>query len=185
MSFSIFIWHQIFLAFYRYFISSELTLTFVLLFVIFVFSVSFISYKYIEQGVKVSKISITTVFIIALISTIFGGVIYMKAGVVRDVPELNISTNSAHRGMHGEYCDRIYNYDKDFPKKDNGKLNVLVVGISYGRDMANVILESKYKDSINLSYIFKWNEKQAYRVKDADYIFSFSSNTIDSLISFK
>ena len=42
------------------------------------------------------------------------GCIYMKAGVVRDIPELYISKDNIHRGMHAEYCDRGYQYDKPF-----------------------------------------------------------------------
>lgn len=98
----------------------------------------------------------------------------MHAGVVRDVPELNVVRGTEYRGMFGEYCDRVYDYNKDFPNND--KKNVLVVNISFGRDFANVLLESPYKDSINLSYVYLWRYPEALeRAKSADYIFSFSS----------
>ena len=175
MSFSIFIWHQIFLAFYRYFVTNEISVLFFLLYAIIVGFVSFITYKYVEQRIKVTtKTTIVTVIASVLI-TIGGGLVYLKAGVVRDVPELNITTDNAHRGMHGEYCDRIYEYNKDFPSDKEGKMNVLVSGISYGRDMANVILESIYADSINLSYVYKWDESYINRIQEADYIFTFNN----------
>ena len=100
----------------------------------------------------------------------------MKAGVVRDVPELDVYTDNIHRGMHAEYVDRIYKYQESFPE-NNGKYNVLVVGVSFGRDFANVLLESPMRDSINLSY-GHWDDKDIMeRASNADYIFSFSSKS--------
>ena len=60
-------------------------------------------------------------------------------------------------------------YDKDF--NNNGKLNVLVVGDSFARDWANVLLESHVIDSMNLSYCKTVDERLIRRVKQADYIF--------------
>ena len=174
MSFSIYIWHQLILAFYRYFITNELTVISTILFLVVVMALSYITYRYVEQKIKTSK-SVYILFILCgLMNTLLGCLVYLKAGVVRDVPELNITTENAHRGMHGEYCDRVYDYDKDFSQEVNGRINVLVVGISYGRDMGNILLESKYADSINLSYVYKWDSQYINRIKDADVILNFS-----------
>lgn len=52
----------------------------------------------------------------------------------------------------------------------------MVVGVSFGRDFANILLESKYRDSINLVYGYTWDEKGLdEKVSQSDYIFSFSS----------
>ena len=110
----------------------------------------------------------------AILVVLPSGYLYLHAGVVRDVPELDVVKGSEHRGMFGEYCDRVYNY-KEFPHEDNGKPNVLVAYISFGRDFANVLLESDYADSINLAYLYVWSDENAENlVKQSDYIFTFT-----------
>lgn len=170
MSYSIYLWHQPILAFYRYFVSNQLTIPFCLIFLIVVFALSFMSYQFIEKKLKVGMnlrlITIPTFLLIT--GTAFA--LYLHAGVVRDVPELNIFMNNVHRNMHAEYVDRIYSYDKEFPKGNN-KPNVLVIGNSFARDWANILLESKVADKINISYIYKIDEKYAKRIRQADYVF--------------
>ena len=102
----------------------------------------------------------------------FSIALYMHAGVVRDVPELNVYMDRAHRNMHEKYVDRIFTYNKDFPMGSERK-NVLVIGNSFGRDLANVLLESHVADSINLSYIRHLSEKYISRINQADYLFFF------------
>ena len=170
-SYSIFVWHQIILAFYRYFVSKSITWTFLLGFVAAVLILSELSYRLVERKVKVSHKNFALWVALALLAVIPSLLIFQHAGVVRDVPEQNIQMNNVHRGMHADYCDRIYGYDRDFPKA-NGKMNVLVEGNSFARDFANCLFESKYKDSINLSYVPLWEEKSAQRVKAADFVFS-------------
>jgi len=175
MSYSIFIWHQPVLAFYRYFVSDEMTPQFVLLFLIVVFLLSYLTYLFIEQKVRVSLRTRVIILAAFLLVNAAAFAIYLHAGVVRDVPELYVSMDNVHRNMHAEYVDRIYPYDKDFPT-DNGKLNVLVVGNSFARDWANILLESEMADRINLSYIFQDGEQHIdkqyiRRIRQADYIF--------------
>ena len=94
---------------------------------------------------------------------------------MRDVPELNIEKATAHRSQFKEYTDRVYQYDKNFADEDNGKLNVLVLGNSFARDMVNILLESDYRDKINISYSNKVNSADTLipRIKKSDYIFFF------------
>ena len=175
MSYSLFIWHQPVLAFYRYFVSGELSPVFVLVFLVAVVALSYLSYRWVEQKVKVglSTRIVTSVAFLLINAAALG--IYLHAGVVRDIPELDVSMDSVHRNMHGEYVDRIYAYDRDFPA-DNGRLNVLVVGNSFARDWANILLESAMADRINLSYFFQdkvllFDKLHLVRVRQADYIF--------------
>lgn len=170
-SYSIFVWHQVLLALYRYSISSELTILFTIGFILAVIVISEISYRTIEQKLKDSRNTLITVAVLAFIICIISGVIYMKAGVVRDVPELGISQDSTHRNMHAEYCDRIYRYDKDFD--ENGKPNVLLIGSSFARDFGNIIIESGY--DVNISYIYASNETYIPRIRQADIVFIFSA----------
>lgn len=171
MSYSIFIWHQPFLAFYRYFITNNFTFIFVLIFFGVVLALSYITYRFVEQKIKVGMHTrIVTLLAFVLINGA-ALALYMHAGVVRDVPELYVQMNNVHRNMHAEYVDRIYPYDKEFPTSDNGKINVLVIGNSFARDWGNILLESEMADKINLSYIYQISEKYSDRIRQADYVF--------------
>lgn len=182
-SYSIFVWHQVLLAFYRYTISSHFTIVSYVLFVVAVAVLSWLTYQFVEQKTndwikgKKSKVlfyAITIVLFVGL--TGFSGYIFRKGGVVRDVPELYISRNE--KANHKAYNDKIYKMDKPF---ETNKLHWLVVGNSFGRDFANVILESAVSDSVEISYIYADNYKKpeyAERFVSADRIF-LSSMGID------
>lgn len=148
-------------------------------------TISILSYYLIEKQIKVLN-SIFFVWCVAAVLTILpAGYLYLHAGVVRDIPELDVVKGLEHRGQFAEYCDRVYQY-KNYPK-ENGKPNVLVVGVSFGRDFANILLESDYCDSINLVYGYTWDEKDLdKKVSQSDYIFSFSSpDVLPSFVSEK
>ena len=140
-----------------------------ILFLAVVIGISELSYRFIEQKVSISHKSFAGWVIVAVLICIPSGWIYLHAGVVRDVPEQNITFDNVHRGMHAEYCDRVYKMDRDF--ESNGKIKVLASGNSFTRDFVNCLLESDYADSVEVSYIFSWDEKYVGRVKEADYIF--------------
>ena len=173
-SYSIFIWHQVLLAFYRNSITSHVSFSFVVLFLMLVLLLSECSYRFVEKLIKINRKNLLICLVSVFIAIVPSGYLYLHAGVVRDIPELDVYKGKEFRGMFAEYCDRVYEYDRGFPE-NNGKINVLVIGVSFGRDFANVLLESKYKDQINLSYGFKWDSKDYNDiVTKADYIFSFS-----------
>lgn len=175
MSYSIFIWHQVLLAFYRYSISYEMNAVAIFAFLAVTMVVSVLSYYLVEKKITPSHLSFATWCVAAILVVVPSAYLYMHAGVVRDIPELDVKKGSEHRGMFGEYCDRVYQY-KEFPIEDNGKPNVLVEGVSFGRDFANVLLESEYADSINLVYLYVWpNDKAEDLVKQSDFIFTFTA----------
>ena len=172
-SYSIFVWHQLFLAFYRYFVSSKVTILFLIGYVTLVVIVSEASYRLVEKRVKDNNKSLVIWASLSVLTIVTACIIYFRAGVVRDVPEQNITVGNVHRNMHAKYVDRVYNYDIDFP--DDKKMNVLVEGVSFGRDFANCLLESSYADSVNISYVHKWTEEALDRIREADFIFTFSA----------
>ena len=173
MSFSIFVWHQILLAFYRYFISDDMTLAFGLELWVSTIVLSLITYYGIEQRLQPTWKNFGLSVALFVLTVVPAGWVYINAGVIRDVPELGITKGQVHRGMFAEYCDRVYQYNQDFD--NNGKLKVLVEGVSFGRDFANILLESEWADKIDLSYIFKHEEKFDNRYSDFDILFTFSS----------
>lgn len=175
MSYSIFIWHQVLLAFYRYSISYKMDVIAIFVFLAVTLAVSVLSYYLIEKKIATSHISFASWCAAAFLVVVPSCYLYMHAGVVRDIPELDVKKGTEHRGMFGEYCDRVYQY-KEFPKEANGKPNVLVADISFGRDFANVILESEYAERVNLVYLYGWSDNNAEELtKLSDYIFTFTA----------
>lgn len=182
-SYSIFIWHQILLAFYRYYFSDKYGVLFVVLYWIIVLLLSEVSYRLVELKLykyeeKKVLVGYVTFFIL---STGISLAVFAHAGVVRDVPELGIYMNNVHRGMHKEYCDRIYSYDHDF--MNDGKIKVFVTGWSFARDFANILLESEWGDYIDLSYAPTYTSDYDERIREADYVFVWGNknNYLDDL----
>lgn len=170
-SYSVFVWHQVLLALYRYSISSAVTPLSVAAFIALLTVFSALSYRLLEAKKSAARPGITAAF--ACLLCLLSGCIYLRAGVVRDVPELGIAVEDIHRGMHGEYCDRIYRYDRDFQTRD--RIRVLVVGNSFARDFGNVLLESSYADSIEISYSPSFDRGLLGRIQSAERIFVFCS----------
>ncbi len=186
MSYSIFIWHQIFLAFYRYTIISEFRFFDILLLLFLVILFSWISYNFVEKKIQISIRSLVcwgSASVLLCLSSCF---IYMRGGVLYDIPELDVTVQNAHRGMFGEYCDRVYNMEKSF--EDSNKKKILVVGNSFARDFVNVILESSYRDTFSISYAYSWDEDNIkQRIEQCDLLFVHSlpseiPNSISELI---
>lgn len=146
-SYSIYVWHQVLLAFYRYTFGASFTVWTFLLYVVAMGVVSWVSYRLIERGMAKARLATLVVWVLL---TGFAGYIYWNAGVVRDVPELGISVQDRYRRMNVEYTERGYQYDRPFDSSD--KAHWLVVGNSFGRDFVNVILESDVADQVEVSF---------------------------------
>ena len=169
-SYSIFIWHQVVYACTRYSFTSALTrIDIFLITTVLIIFLSFLSYRYIEKLPK-TKYVWTIVIVLFMMTTGISLIVYVNAGVVRDVPELNISKGDVKRGIWAEYCDRGYNYDKEFSQSDKPKW--FIIGNSYGRDFVNIITESDIKDSVEISYSDMLSyEKFQTRFHAADVVF--------------
>lgn len=169
-SYSIFVWHQVIFAFTRYSFTNNLTEAIPFLSVIVLTAVlSVFSYKYIER-IKERKMIWGVMCVTALLTTSLSLYIYSIAGVVRDVPELDVVKGNVHRGMWAEYCDRGYKYDKDFTESSKPKW--YVIGNSFGRDMVNIILESPIADKVDVVYSTPKNyQNTEKRFANADVVF--------------
>ena len=186
ITFGVYLWHQIILAFVRYTITTEFSPVHILLYFLFTLFIGFISYYLIEKPISLlcakGKHGKATVFVccilLCLLTSVCSLLLYKNAGVVRDIPELDIVKADAHRNMHAEYCDRGYLYDKDFEKPE--KINVLVIGVSFARDYINILLESDFSDKLELSYIHTVSPEQVMshksRFEQADFILYSISN---------
>lgn len=190
ISFSLYMWHQLIYAFGRYFVYESIegwplfwmtALTVVL---------SIFTYYVIEQPFRNRhKYSIKTVLYVLGIAFVILNVIsfrlYLKAGVYKDVPELGITKDNVSRNMHAKYNDRVYGYDREFdPDKD---FHVLILGNSFARDWANILLESDYASQIDISYIYgekAYPEKVARQSEEADIVF-YSTASKEDVINLK
>lgn len=188
-SYSIFIWHQVLLAFYRYTTTSKFSIGSYSVLLVATLLLSWFSYIIVEQGVvkalntkrgKLTVYSIVAIIFFAL--NVFAGIVYLRAGVVRDVPELYIRKSDVHRGIHAEYVDRGYKFDKDFSTTD--KNHWYVIGNSFGRDFVNVILESSVAEHIEISYSTEEQfQSKSERFANADRVFLSTHGLTEDLVS--
>lgn len=177
ISFSLYMWHQIILAYVRYFLIQKLQIYHLALIFLIVVVLSGITYYAIERPFRnknrINKsILFSTVGLLFITTTLFSLSIYWKGGVIKDVPELGISKLNAGRGIHAKYNQRIHSYSKPF-NNNRDRIKVLVIGESFARDWANVLLESKYSNCIEISYIMNPLKSHDFksRVDNADIIF--------------
>lgn len=176
ISFSLYMWHQIILSYTRYFVVQKPEILHLSVIFFLTILLSTITYNVIEKPFR-NKNSIRIGILLSIlgllftITTLFSLYIYWKGGVMKDVPELAISKSDAKRNIHEYYNSRIYSYDKPFGNNPS-QIKVLVIGNSFGRDWANILLESNFNRNIDLSYYDPLDNLDSQsRIKDADIIF--------------
>ena len=172
MSLSVFLWHQPLFAFYRYFFSDELSLLVLASLITVTLILSAFTYYRIERRLIINNVSRTFLILTFLIINAFALWIYQRGVVVRDVPELDIYEGSADPTAFERYTDRIYQYDREF-LPDESRKKILVIGNSFARDFANILLESPQRDSIQLSYHYGIEDCPISRVRQCDRIYFF------------
>lgn len=156
ISFSLYMWHQLVLAFTRYFVLQHITPVHTILILALIFLLATATYFLIEQPFRnAKKIGAKTLLwvtgITFLLTTSASWYIYRSAGVMHDVPELDITKAAAKTDMHAQYNESAYDLNKSF---DTGsKIKVLIVGNSFARDWVNVLRESKYYSRLDISYV--------------------------------
>ena len=173
ISFSLYMWHQFLLAFIRYFIVQELTISIVLIIFLITILLSIITYLLIETPFRNKKIISNRMLLASLLPTsiLLVGVscfIYLRAGVIRDVPELDISVSKYERNMHATY---VKNVEKNNPTFfDETKIKILVYGNSFAKDWTNVLRESIYNDKLCVIYVYSISD-HIDLAKKSDIIF--------------
>jgi hypothetical protein len=185
ISFSLYMWHHLILAFARYAVFPALHLTHLLLILGLTVVLSLASYRWVERPFR-DRQRVSTPRLLAVVAAAFvvanglGLSLYFRGGVTREVPEFDITTAAASPTTNGgwrrsaawrPYNERIFRYDTGFA--GDGRVKVLVAGKSFARDWANVLLESPYADQIDLSFspkLANLPEVQA-RVRAADVVF--------------
>ncbi len=172
MSLSVFLWHQPLFAFYRYFFADELSLSVMMALIILTLMLSAFTYYIIERRLTISSISRIFLAFAFLVVCALALWIYQRGGVIRDIPELDMYESSADPTAFERYTDRIYQYDREFSPDESGR-KILVIGNSFARDFANILLESPQRDSIQLSYHYGIEDCPIIRVRQCDRIYFF------------
>ncbi len=156
LSYSLYMWHQPVLAFMRYAVVQQPGAVASSVALVVTTLLSLASYRFVEQPFRNPAKFPRAPFIGVLVllftaSTGFGLYLYSVGGVIRDVPELGIRKGGP-RITHSAYNNHVRVLDRGFTK-DPGKLRILVVGNSFARDWANVLLESRQAASLDISYV--------------------------------
>lgn len=176
ISFSLYMWHQVLLAYMRYSITVKPTPIELICIIGLIFILSVMTYYFIEQLFRNKNIVKTPLLLwsmgfVTILTTTISLFIYSNAGVIKDIPELNIKKTKVERNMHAKYNDKIRVFDQNFHVND--KTKILVIGNSFARDWANILLESNLKSSLEISYIenIDINKDLKKRSEAADVIF--------------
>lgn len=198
ISFSLYMWHQIVFAFSRYFLVDKITLNYAIVLSTLVVLLSIATYFTIEnpfrnRNIIKTKPLLIIVSISFLIITGASLFVYAVGGIIKDVPELGITKSrilpsqlnffSSQSNINIQYNEDIRALDKSFSDNTlreikSDKIKILVLGNSFGRDMANILLESSFKDTIEVRYsnlYLKSDDELKTRIDNADFIF-FGSN---------
>ena len=154
-SLSIYAWHYVLLAFLRYVISPEMNLVVFLGVAAALTVLSLFTYRLVEMSKakwltdgKLFMMSVLPPFALVLAAAFY---VWSSSGIVHDVPELDVTVANRERGLHNKYNDRIMEYRGDFADA-GGRVKVLIVGNSFARDFANVMLESCVSNIVSISY---------------------------------
>lgn len=176
ISFSLYMWHQVVLAFTRYFILQDISALHSALILIIIVTLSFITYYFVERPFRnTDKISnkflLLVTGILFIITTLSSWYIYNSAGVMRDIPELDITKSGTERHIHAMYNESAYEFSENF--KNNGNIKVVVIGNSFARDWVNILRESKYGSKLDILYIpnLRNTTNANARLQAAQYIF--------------
>ncbi len=182
MSLSLFLWHQPLFAFYRYFFADKLSWQELLLLIMLTILLSMATYLLLEKRIRIHKLSRICLLLSWMAVNAFSLWIYHQGGAVRDVPELGIRQGETDPKFFERYTDRIYDYDKEF-SPDSTKKKILIVGNSFARDFANILLESSLAGDIQLSYCQYMSSCPLTRVQQCDCIYFFGwKHNVPSII---
>lgn len=183
ISFSIYLWHQVLLAFARYFMFAELTPVILCGILVLTLLLSVVTFRYVETPFRTYRPGRNRVFMagVLTLSCVIAGLslaAYFRAGVIRDVPELEIKVAEAYRGMHDDYLVAVDATKTSFGAND--KLKVLVVGDSYACDWINVLRQSRLADSIDVAHLGRLEMIDETTALRADLVYYARKSTLSS-----
>lgn len=187
ISFSLYLWHQLVLAFSRYAFFEKITFLNSLILVAITLILSILTYHFIENPFRNRKLFstrkvLTILSITFLLSTSSALYIYFIGGVYKDFNAIGLTTEDVEKqgynlfsssdNVHIHYNEKVRELDKPFSQIN--KRNILIIGNSYGRDVANIFLEYPIGSENELRYFdinrAKKDDSIIERWKNADLI---------------
>jgi peptidoglycan/LPS O-acetylase OafA/YrhL len=187
ISFSLYLWHQLIFAFSRYALYEKITFPNSLILIAITFLLSIFTYHFIENPFRNRKLFstkkvLTILSVTFLLSTSSAIYIYFIGGVYKDFDAIGLTTEDVKKqgynmfsstdNIHIHYNEKIRKLDRPF--SNLSKRNILIIGNSYGRDVANIFVESSMNSKNELRYFdinrAKKDENIVERWKDADVI---------------
>lgn len=157
ISYSLYLWHQPLLAFFRI-ASPEPPSKFALLVVVGLsFPLAWASWQWVEQPLRNRRrLSRRALFAsAAAVGLVLGGVgltIDRQDGFPGRVPGIAPDGGGGRRVTREMYVDRIFSY-LDRPFTDSAKTHVLVLGNSFARDFINCAIENGYMQEAETCYL--------------------------------
>lgn len=176
ISYSLYLSHQVFFAFYRYIVNNLFSLVTYIYILLLTIVIGVILYYLFERPLSqyiakkpnnIYRINGICLILVIILSTA-SLYCYKHNGLIRDIPELCLFTGQDNVTPE-EYNNAPFSLNVDF--EDNGKKNILIIGDSFGRDWANILQESGVDSVMNISYTMYVNENTKKRLAEADYVF--------------
>lgn len=189
-SYSLYLSHQVFFAFYRYIVNNIFTpATYllvllaslaigILLYIVFEKPLSLYISKRASNMYRVNGICLILVIILSIVAFHY----YKHNGLVRDVPELGLYIGGNNQTPE-QYNGWPHSLNRDF--EDNGRKNILVIGDSFGRDWVNILYEAGVDSVFNISYQMYVDEYTKVRIAKADYVFVATNKPFFESYNFK
>lgn len=152
ISYSAYLWHQPIFAFSRVFSKTELHELDLSLLMIPVFLCAYFTWRFVEkpfrnrEAMSLKTLSIV-LFVTFSILVSFGYIVHKNNGFVSRVYQDSVSIGD----INSSYNSRNFAFKAD-SFLNNDKMNVLVVGNSFGRDLVNVLRETYVIDAFNIVY---------------------------------
>ena len=164
ISFSLYMWHQLVFAFARYAFLEEITPAWAVGLSGLTFVLSVATYYGVENPFRKPQVMSTRLVLILVggvlaTTTTIALYVYTIGGIVRNYPTLGLYRDelptkknlfSSYGNIHIAYNEKIKRIDRGFDEAPG--LKVLVIGNSFGRDAANILLESRYADRLQVRY---------------------------------
>lgn len=149
-SYSIYLWHQPLLAYLRYFSEYQPSNLTVVLVALSAIPIGALTYKYVETPFRkqsVWSIRMTASWLVVTISLLVYGLFsHFTFGLEK------YRTVFVYGGDPKAYVDRVYHHQNE-QLDDLHSQRILVIGNSFGRDFANVLMEANWNTGVKVAYL--------------------------------
>lgn len=158
ISYSAYLFHQSIFSFMRIISINQPSIILMILGIVLTFIFAYLSYRFIEspfrnrKKIGVKKLSLLLIVPFILIISI-GTLITSNNGYNERI--YGVEFNKLEKSKN--ISTRAYNYIKDEYSNKN-KLNILIIGNSFGRDIVNIILETYDRNDYEIIYSNKLND---------------------------